>query len=88
MTKLFQKLWLSCQKAVELMHKKHNVGLSTSEKCLLKVHTGICSACKTFEKQVDFIERNINEMNLSKTDYPTDDLKSKTIAALTNNPKN
>ena len=50
---------ISCRKAAQLVHKKHTLGLSRGEKISLKVHTKMCKACNTFEKQTSQIEKAI-----------------------------
>jgi hypothetical protein len=61
MMKLIQKMMISCKVAADLIHKKHNIGLSRREKVSLRVHNSMCSICKTFEKQIDQIDSAIEE---------------------------
>lgn len=42
---------ISCRKAGELVEKKLSKQISTVEKVELAIHTGVCRACRTYEKQ-------------------------------------
>lgn len=75
MMKLIQKMMISCKVAADLIHKKHNIGLSRREKVSLRVHNSMCSVCKTFEKQIDQIDSAIQE-KIKQTQTPdTTELK-------------
>jgi hypothetical protein len=78
--KLLNVLLISCQRAADLVHKKHNIGLNRNEKLKLKVHTKMCTACKTFEKQTDQIEEALKS-HVNQT--PTTDLTDFKVDTLT-----
>lgn len=44
-------LFLSCQKAAELIEKNLYFRLSFKERLQLKAHKAMCDACSTYEKQ-------------------------------------
>ena len=73
---------ISCKRASELVHKRLNEGLTTTERWRLKVHTSMCSACKVFEKQTEQIEEAIKAK--LKQNHPTvlDDFKTDTLSKL------
>ncbi len=48
---MIKTLILSCKKATELVEKRSIVSLSFKETVLLHVHTAICDACATYQKQ-------------------------------------
>ncbi|MCB9188669.1 MAG: hypothetical protein H6599_05235 [Flavobacteriales bacterium] len=62
---IFNKLEWSCQKATELIDKKLVIKLSFKENLQLKVHKGICDACRTYEKQSRLLQ-NVLEDHLLK----------------------
>jgi len=51
MKKLMNILMLSCQKASEFIEKKSIFGLNRGERIQLFLHTSMCDACKSYEKQ-------------------------------------
>lgn len=63
---------LSCIKASELIEKKINSKLSTKERIQLSMHTGMCDACRAWEKQsVDLEGTLANHVpSSSKIDSP------------------
>lgn len=76
---------LSCRKAAELIHKKHNVGLTGGEKFSLSLHTKMCKACGNFEKQTQYIEKAI-EHHLQRDNAQSFDIqkfKEEIISKLT-----
>ncbi len=56
MTKMGHKIFLSCQKATELVEKNQITGLSCKEKLQLGMHKAMCGACKNYEKQSRYID--------------------------------
>ena len=52
---------LSCKKATELIEKRKIVSLTTSEKIQLKLHTSMCNACKSYEKQSDILDKALSD---------------------------
>lgn len=57
-------IWYSCQRATELVEKRHVVELSRLESVKLKLHLGICSACKKYSHQSEIIEKLMKEIAL------------------------
>jgi len=66
-------LFLSCLKATELIEKSLHFKLSGKEKLQLKMHTMMCDACSSYEKQSIFLEKGISLSQ--KADFSEDDLK-------------
>ena len=64
--KLMNKLMLSCKKATELIEKRSFVNLSFAEKVQLKMHVGVCSACRSYEKQSQVIDQSLKHISTSK----------------------
>ncbi len=56
MTNMGHIIFLSCQKATELVEKKQIAGLSCKEKLQLGMHKAMCGACKSYEKQSRYID--------------------------------
>ncbi len=73
---------ISCKRASELVHKKHNEGLTTTEKWRSKVHSSMCSACKTFEKQTDQIEMIIKSRMQKQASTTVEDFKTDTLSKI------
>lgn len=67
-----QIIFLSCLKATELIEKGIHFKLNMIEKLQLKVHKMMCSACATYEKQSDLIEKGIS--NSQKDKQAIDDI--------------
>jgi len=61
-----QYMFLSCLKATELIEKKLHFKLSFTEKLRLKVHSMMCKACASFDKQTTIIEKGV-EKNVAET---------------------
>lgn len=72
MSEMGQKIFLSCEKATELVEKKHIAGLSCKEKFQLELHNAICSACKIYEKQSRYIDVLLNKHVLQHEMQVTD----------------
>ncbi len=66
MQKLMHILFLSCEKATELIEKKIHFKLSFRESLQLKLHKLMCDPCAKYEIQSGFIEEGIR--NLQKKD--------------------
>ena len=73
MKKLMHILFLSCLKATELIEKKLHLSLSGKERLQLKMHTMMCDACSSYEKQSIFLEKGISLSQ--KKEFSEDDLK-------------
>ena len=90
MKKLMTYLMLSCRKATELIEKKIGFSLNPMEKTQLFLHTSMCNACRTYEKQsksLDQIlykylgkEEKSHEHSVQKS--ASDDFKQKIISSL------
>lgn len=53
-------LFLSCQKASELIEKQNLFKLTILEKIQLKIHKAMCKACELYEKQSIIIEKGLS----------------------------
>ena len=82
-------LMLSCKRASGLIEKKANLSLNPLEKVQLFIHTGMCDACKTYEKQSkdldSILDKHIHshQPENSKTTL-SPDVKNKIISNLEN----
>lgn len=54
-------LMLSCEKASALCDKQGLLPLSFAERVQLRMHTGICTACKNYREQSARINRLLKE---------------------------
>jgi len=72
MKKLMNIFLLSCKKATELIEKREIISLSPTEKIQLKLHTSMCKACKSYEKQSDTIDKALS--NWLKKDEKNEDM--------------
>ncbi len=54
-------LMLSCQKATELVEKRSIFPLNPVEKTQLFLHMQVCSACRTYMKQSDSLDKVLRE---------------------------
>jgi len=59
MKRLMNVLMLSCKKATELFEKKQETGLSRVQNMQLHLHTSMCSACTTYQKQSKQLEKTL-----------------------------
>lgn len=48
---------LSCEQATRLLSESQERELGTSERTLLRMHTWICTGCRTFGGQLGFIRQ-------------------------------
>lgn len=64
---------LSCKKASELIDKNLIVGLSLYEKIRLRMHTSMCDACTTYQKQSSLMDDMLHHYihNHNKNNVPT-----------------
>lgn len=74
MKRLMNWLMLSCKKASELIEKKLHFRLTLKEKAQLKMHTGVCDACKSFAKDSERFEEAMQAL-LNKEPGPRDDTR-------------
>ena len=90
MKKLMTYLMLSCRKATELIEKKIGFSLNSRERMQLFLHTSMCSACRSYEKQSKSLDQILYTF-LGKEEKPhehpvhshaSDDLKQKIISDL------
>lgn len=81
-------LFLSCQKATELIEKKLHFRLSFKEKLQLKIHKLMCEACQRYEKQSELLDKGIaNAYKRIQLDDSMDGLKKRIVKSLENNNK-
>jgi len=71
MKRLFNILLLSCKKATELIEKRELIPLSYKEKLQLRLHSSMCKACKSYEKQSDTLEKALSDW-IKKNENPDD----------------
>ncbi|MBI5857583.1 MAG: hypothetical protein HZB42_08015 [Sphingobacteriales bacterium] len=79
MKKLMNYLMLSCKKATELIEKKSLFGLSWKENIQLKVHTKMCNACSTYQKQSKEIDTLLEKHICSADETHTPELENKKL---------
>ena len=92
MKRLMTYLMLSCRKATELIEKKASFSLNPIENMQLFLHTSMCSACRSYEKQSRFLDKCLCHLfdpteDQSENIPPTkasDDFKNKIISYLEN----
>ena len=89
MKKLMNILMLSCKRASGLIEKKANLSLNPLEKVQLFIHTGMCDACKSYEKQSKDLDSILDKhMHSTKPESSKDtlstDIKNKIISDLEN----
>ena len=81
-------LFLSCQKATELIEKKLFFRLSFKEKLQLKIHKLMCEACQRYEKQSELLDLGIaNAYKKMPLDDSMNSLKKRILKGLENNNK-
>jgi hypothetical protein len=78
MRKIMNALLLSCMKATELIEKDSFFPLSALEKTQLFLHTKVCDACRTYQKQSKMIDDAIvktlnDEEESEQISNPADD---------------
>jgi hypothetical protein len=61
MIKLMNIFFLACKKATELIEKREIQPLSATEKVKLTIHTTMCKACKSYEKQSVTIDKAMSD---------------------------
>jgi len=61
---------LSCQKASGLIEKKLHFSLGPIEKVQLFMHTSMCEACRSYQKQSKDMDSLLNDHIHSNTDTP------------------
>ena len=59
MKKLMNILMLSCKRSSELIEKKLFSKLTVIEKIQLTMHTSMCDACKSWEKQSEDLDHSL-----------------------------
>ena len=78
---------LSCKRATGLIEKRLHFSLSPIEKVQLFFHTGMCDACKSYEKQSKSLDSILDKhMHPSQSDISKEalspEIKSKIISDL------
>lgn len=58
---MIPKLMISCKKSTELTEKHIHFNLSLAETIQWRLHTAVCSACKSYKKQSLFLEDAIKK---------------------------
>lgn len=61
MRKLMNFILLSCKKATFLIEKREIAMLSAKEKVQLKLHTSMCDACRSYEKQSKTVNKALSK---------------------------
>ena len=90
MKKLMTYLMLSCRKATELIEKKIGFSLNPLEKTQLFLHTSMCNACRTYEKQSKSLDQILYKYLGKENKHPehtvhppaSGDFKQKIISSL------
>lgn len=65
-------LHLNCVQATRLMSESQDRELSVSERTVLRMHTWICSGCRTFSGQVGFLRQAMKGFATHDGDEPDD----------------
>lgn len=80
MTKLMNRLLLSCFKATELIEKRLHIKLSWKESLRLRVHTLMCDACSLYDKQSKLLEEGVSkQIRKAGQDIDVEALKTQII---------
>lgn len=83
MKKLRNILMLSCKKAAELIEKKLQKPLSTTEQMQLSMHTKMCKACSNYQSQQNLIDQALREdCKSSSNEAECEDLKANILKQL------
>ncbi len=69
-------LMINCKKAGELIEKKHLFGISFYESIQLLFHNSICTACKRYKQQSEFLEKLFQMEHFSYEKYYSLDEKT------------
>lgn len=80
-------MMLSCKKVTELIEKKSLVGLTWKEKIQFTMHTSMCNACSTYQKQSEFLDEILYQQNIAPFNenikiIENKDLKERIISSL------
>lgn len=70
---------LSCKKSSELIEKKFFSKLTVIEKIQLMIHTRMCDACKSWEKQSENMDYSLKHHFHSKKNNTTETILSQDI---------
>jgi hypothetical protein len=87
MKKMMNIFMLSCKRATELIDKRSVSKLSLKENVMLHLHTSMCDACTTYQKQSriinDLLHKHIQEADDTQVPQTTnDELKKQIISKL------
>jgi hypothetical protein len=92
MKKLMNVLMLSCKKASGLIEKKLHFPLNPVEKTQLFLHTSMCDACKSYQKQSKELDGLLDKHFHTNPDQPdttshtlSSEIKAKIISDLEKN---
>ena len=72
-------MMISCKKAGELIEKKLSRRISPIEKIELAIHTTVCNACRSYEKQSQLINDALTHNYSSLEEKAPDHLKKKLL---------
>lgn len=59
--KVLSWLMISCRKAGELVEKKLHGEITVSERAALAMHSGLCEACRAYEKDSARLQKAISD---------------------------
>jgi hypothetical protein len=77
-----QLLNITCKRATYLISLKEDKAIGFFDNIKLKLHLGICSVCRLFEKQSWFIKVNARHAHENLAETLSDDAKEKISTAL------
>lgn len=75
MKRVMRWFMISCQKAGQLIEKRLHHQITPAERIELIVHTSLCQACRTYEKQSRVIEKAMLKSHGAKAEKAPDKLK-------------
>ncbi len=76
MKKLLNIFMLSCLRASELIEKRLVGKLSAKERIQLSMHTSMCDACKSWEKQSKDLDNSLKTHRQSHKQQPINETES------------
>jgi hypothetical protein len=83
MNKLKNILMLSCKRVAELIEKKLETPLSTTEQMQLSMHTKMCKACGDYQSQQSLIDQMLHtDCKTSQNEEECEELKADILRRL------
>lgn len=79
LTKLMQRLMLSCKKATELVEKRTVAGLSPVEAVQMRLHMGACEVCRHYEHQSAVLDKAVAQLARQQQESPALDEQQKAL---------